>query len=162
MKRVSLFLLFLLSHFTCAYSTTLLADNNEPLVNHAESPELEPQLPPTVSPEPFPENPGINNDHFYAEFFKMLFMLGLIIVMLLLASWFLKRLLNSRVQQVNSTSPIKIIERRALTAKTTVYVMDILGKKIAIAESQNGVTFLGDVSRASDRQVMEFMPPKQE
>ncbi len=56
-------------------------------------------------PEPYNDTYStqtpLGDDHFYTEFFKMLFMLGLIIVLLLLASWFLKRMLSSRVQQVN-------------------------------------------------------------
>lgn len=127
--------------------------------NEVPSPPSNPEAPlgpPPLIPEPYidhvsAENP-LSNDHFYAEFFKMLMMLGLIIVLLLLASWFLKRLMNSRVQQVNSTSPIKIIDRRVLTAKTTLYVMDVLGKKIAIAESQNGVTLLGDLPQTISRE----------
>lgn len=103
------------------------------------------QLPPDFSEHYAPPS-TLEEDHFYQEFFKMLSMLGLIIMLLLLASWFLKRLLSSRTEQINNTSMIKIVERRMLSAKSAVYVVDVMGKKIALAESQNGITCLGDVS----------------
>lgn len=106
---------------------------------------IEPQLPPEFSDHYSPPIP-LEEDHFYQEFFKMISMLGLIIILLLLASWFLKRLLSSRTEQINNTSLIKIVERRMLSPKSAVYVLDVLGKKIAIVESQNGVTSLGDIS----------------
>lgn len=105
----------------------------------------EPQLPPEFLDQyALPSAPPAE-DRLYEEFFKMISMLGLIIVLLLLGSWFLKRLLSSRNEQINSTSLIKIIERRSVSAKSAIYVIDILGKKVALAESHNGVTYLGDI-----------------
>lgn len=149
----------------CMFSGAYAQIPEKPILapNEVPKPPTNPDTPlgpPPLTSEPYIDNVStespLNNDHFYAEFFKMIMMLGLIIVLLLLASWFLKRMMSSRVQQSNLASPVKIIERRALTAKTTVYLMDILGKKIAIAESQNGVTFLADVSRGISQETYEF------
>src|SRR4051812_14460183 len=65
------------------------------------------------------------NDRFYTEFFKMLSVLGLIVLALLMVTWFLKRMLNTRIEQVNSNSLIKVIERRSLTPKTSVYMLEV-------------------------------------
>jgi flagellar biogenesis protein FliO len=94
-----------------------------------ESPAAEPGLP----------LPG-EFDAFYAEFFKMLGLLGLIILFLLFIAWFCKRIFNQRLQQGNSNSVIQVVERRQLTARTTVYVLDVMGKRAVIAETPEGVT----------------------
>jgi flagellar protein FliO/FliZ len=98
-------------------------------------------------------------DYFYKEFIKMLGVLGLILGFILLSAWLLKKLMTSRIQQVNVLSPIKILESRPLTPKTTVYLLEIQGKEIAIAESQNGVTLLSEfshVSQSSDENLSTF------
>ena len=82
---------------------------------------------------------------FFREFLNMLFYLGLLVSLLLLTAWFLKRLMQSRIRRVNASNSIKVIERRPLTQKTTVYILDIMGKQVAIAESQNGITFLAEI-----------------
>ena len=107
-------------------------------------PVPEVQVPPDFSEHYAPPS-TLEEDHFYHEFFKMLSLLGLIIMLLLLASWFLKRMLSSRTEQINNTSLIKIVERRMLSAKSAVYVIDVMGKKVVLAESQNGITALGEL-----------------
>jgi len=84
-------------------------------------------------------------DNFMKEFMKMLVTLGAIITVLLLISWMLKRFTNSRIQQINESSHIKILERRSITQKTSVYLLDIKGKQVAIVESHNGLLLLPEV-----------------
>lgn len=95
-------------------------------------------------PNPFPDLPeGAKAEtSFTMLLLNMFFTLGLLISVVLLASWALKKMMSSRVQQVNETSLIKIIEQRALTAKTVVSLIEIQGVELAIAESTNGVTVL--------------------
>ena len=83
------------------------------------------------------------NDRFLGEFMNMLTTLGIIVVIILIATWFLKRMVNSRIQQLNTTSVIKIVERRTLTPKTSLYLLDINGMGYILSESTNGVTSLG-------------------
>lgn len=121
---------------------------------------------PAASPLPTPpwgaeevtEHPGPPSpDRFYQEFLHMLTVLGLILLVLLGVTWFLKRMLNVRVQQINATSPIKVIEKRALTPKTAIYVLEIYDKRIAIAESHNGVTSLGELKEEEIKDFKQFM-----
>lgn len=109
------------------------------------------EAPPAATPEEMlqqtPQNEAELNDRFYSEFFKMLWMLGLIIGFLLIVSWFLKKMMNTRLQQMNSSSLVQIVERRPLTPKTTVYVLEILGRKVVIAESHNGIVALTEFGR---------------
>lgn len=108
---------------------------------------------PIFPPEDFmqlPENENnSHSDRFYTEFLNMLATLGLVIGIILIAAWFLKRLLNTRIEQINTTSTIKISERRALSPKTALYLLEIHGKTVLIAESQNGVTHLAQFTSES-------------
>jgi flagellar biogenesis protein FliO len=82
-------------------------------------------------------------DRFFSEFINMLTTLGIIVLVILIATWFLKKLVNSRIEQLNTTSHIKIVERRNLNPKTSLYLIDINGSGFILAESTNGVTSLG-------------------
>lgn len=95
----------------------------------AETAELDPAIAP-------------NEDHFMRDFMNMLASLGLIIIVIFIASWLMKRLMSTRMQQMNETSEIKILERRTLTPKTAIYLIEIGGKGLAVAESTNGITLL--------------------
>lgn len=98
------------------------------------------------------DTPDKHNDRFYIEFFNMLATLGLVIAIILIAAWLLRRLLNTRLEQINTTSTIKIVERRALSPKSSVYLLEIYDKIIVVAETQSGIT-----------QLVEFdIPPEPE
>ncbi len=87
-----------------------------------------------------------NNDRFFSEFMNMLLTLGFIVVLILIVSWLLRKLLNTRIQQANTNSDIKILERRSLSPKATIYLLEIRGKGLAIAETHSGVFNLGEIS----------------
>lgn len=106
-----------------------------------------PDAPGPVFPlEDFMNIPEKQNDKFYTEFLNMLATLGLLIGVILIAAWFLKRFLNTRMEQINTVSSIKISERRALSPKTALYLLEVHDKTILIAESQNGVTLLSQIN----------------
>ena len=90
------------------------------------------------------DQPPQQNDKFYAEFINMLASLGLIIALIFIVAWFLKRLANTRLTQANSTSVIRIIEKRVISPKTALYLLEIEGTGLLIAESVSGVTRLSE------------------
>lgn len=90
------------------------------------------------------KEPLKQNDRFFTEFLNMLATLGFIIALILIVAWFLKRLVNSRLEQANSSSSIKVLERRSLSPKSIVYLLEIEGTGILIAESVNGITRLSE------------------
>lgn len=98
------------------------------------------------------------NDRFWSEFLNMLATLGMIIGVILIAAWFLRRLLNTRLEQINISSSIKITERRSLSPKTALYLLEVNDKAILIAESQNGVTLLSQFSPESGSSPEEAPP----
>jgi flagellar biogenesis protein FliO len=79
-------------------------------------------------------------------FLNMLFSLGFIVLLLLLAGWFLKRILKTKMTQANEGSRIKIIERRGLAPKSNVYLLDVGGKGLVVGESSAGLQTLMEVN----------------
>lgn len=64
----------------------------------------------------------------------LFFVLGLAFVSVI----FMRKMMRSKMRGLNRGSGIKILERRALNQKTSLYLVDILGKGVVIGESQNG------------------------
>jgi len=83
-------------------------------------------------------------DRFTKELLNMLFMLGLIVGLMVLTAWVLRKMMNTRLQQINVTSKIKVLDQRTLPSKATLYVIEIEGKGLIIADSTHGVTCLAE------------------
>lgn len=94
------------------------------------------------------ELPLIGGDgfNFGKEFVNMILNLGLLVAVLVAAAWFMRRLSRSRMHQMNASSGIKIIERRALHPKASIYLLDIMGKKIVISENSSGIRPITEIS----------------
>lgn len=92
---------------------------------------------------PFLINPDESNgQRFFWEFINMLSTLGIVLVALLVVVWVLKRFNQGKLEQLNSTSAIRILERRAISQKSVLYLVEIEGTALVFAESTNGVTQL--------------------
>jgi len=98
--------------------------------------------PPPAFPGEKLEEPNLSDDRFFFNLMQMLTTLGLIIALLFFVSYFLRKLLSSRTQQLNVSSDIKILESRAISSKATIHLLEVQGKQITIAESHTGVTLL--------------------
>lgn len=88
----------------------------------------------------------VKESRFFKEFLNMLGALALVLGVLFLVLLFFKRFLNLQSQKANEQSQIKIIEQRALTPKTSLYLLDMGGQKLLIADSPAGVTLLSKVA----------------
>lgn len=91
---------------------------------------------------PLEHDGGHEKDDFQSRFIHMLTLLVLLIGFMILASWALKRMMNSRVTQINQSSVIKVIETRHLSPKATLHLVDINGETVLIAESPSSVTHI--------------------
>lgn len=145
----------LLLILSCFLNLTLVAAEPEP----AESDKLPAVLSPAnpdIKREPvFPiedliGKPTPETDRFLSEFLSMLATLGLIIALILFIAWFLKRMVNAKIEEANLTSSIKIIDKRNLSPKTIIYMIEVNGKGVLVAESQNGVASLGSYPADED------------
>ena len=133
MKRV--FLYFLLS------ISLLSAETAAPAVQNEQTQvQTQPEQIPSFAEEP--KNGEEGDSRFFQEFLSMLFSVGIILGAIFVLMWILKRMMNARMEQVNLKSSIKIIERRPLSPKTTIYILEIHGKTVTIADSHNGVALL--------------------
>jgi flagellar biogenesis protein FliO len=71
-----------------------------------------------------------------AAFAKMFLTLIVLVILLFLSYWFLRRLIQQRLQKGDSSSAIQILEKRMISPKTTLYLVEVNQKKILLAESQ--------------------------
>ncbi len=83
-----------------------------------------------------------NGIKFYKQFINMLFFLALILGALFLVLLFFKRLLLTQSNKINELSRIKIVEQRSLSSKSTLYLLEMGGQTLLVAESPAGVTLL--------------------
>ena len=96
-------------------------------------------------PSPFPFEPDAGDTgRFFGEFMNMVSSLGIILVVLLLVLWVLRWFNQSRLTQMNTSSTVKILERRPISQKTVIYLIEVEGTAIAFAEGTNGVTKLSE------------------
>jgi flagellar biogenesis protein FliO len=101
---------------------------------------------------PFGEG-GKEETSFSMQLLHMLATLGLLVSLVLLASWALKRMMRTRIQQVNQTSTIKIVEQRPLSSKTIISLIEVRGREFAVAESANGVTLLSQFHSQKEEEI---------
>lgn len=73
---------------------------------------------------------------YQGAFIKMMLTLVALIVLIVLSVWMLRKLGEGRIRQANLGRTIKVLEKRALSAKSILYLIEVQGKKVVIAESQ--------------------------
>ena len=95
------------------------------------------------------EGNAAHRSHYWNEFVNMLTMLFFIVAFIVLTGWFLKRIMRSRLRQANSSNTIKILEKRNLTPKSAVYLLEVHGRTILVSESADGIQYLTEFSPGS-------------
>lgn len=73
---------------------------------------------------------------YKGAFVKMMVTLVGLILLIVVSVWMLRRISHGRMKQMNYGRAIKVLERRPLSAKSVLYLVEISGKKVVIAESQ--------------------------
>lgn len=66
---------------------------------------------------------------------KMFFSLIVLVALLFLSYWLLRRIIQNRLQRGVGEQAIQILEKRMISPKTTLYLISIENKKILVAES---------------------------
>jgi len=72
---------------------------------------------------------------FGAAFVKMFLTLIALIALLLVTYWFMRKIIQHRLQKGSRDATIQILEKRMISPKTMIYLLEIENKKIVIAES---------------------------
>ncbi len=73
---------------------------------------------------------------YKGAFVKMMVTLLGLIVLIVISVWMLRRISHGKMKQMNYGRTIKILERRPLSAKSVLYLVEVGGKKVVVAESQ--------------------------
>ncbi|NCF70840.1 MAG: hypothetical protein GWP59_03970 [Chlamydiales bacterium] len=87
---------------------------------------------------------------FWGQFSKMMLALFFILILVMIGSWVLKKTVATRIQTLNKQNQIKIIERRALHPKASLYLLEVENKKILVGESTQGIHKLAELSPTTD------------
>jgi len=121
MKKPFLLLILVFSIFSSlsfANDASLKALTNQE--ENIEKPIFEEPLPPS---------------DFQKTFIRMLISLALIIILVIVTFWAFRKMMRSKQLQANSNKSIKILERRSLSPKSVLYLLEINNKKILLSES---------------------------
>ncbi|MBU6383802.1 MAG: flagellar biosynthetic protein FliO [Verrucomicrobia bacterium] len=80
-----------------------------------------------------------------AAFAKMLITLVVLVILLFVTYWFLRQFIQKRMQKTSGNSSIQVLEKRMLSPKTMLYLVEVDQKKVLIAESHLEIKRLVDV-----------------
>jgi flagellar biogenesis protein FliO len=107
----------------------------------------QPSLPPQELPFPTTPTPSAEEltDSYHGAFIRMLLSLVGLLVLLFGTFWFLKRMGRGRMG-FGSRQSIQILEKRSLSPKSVLYIVEIEGKKILLSESQLEVRALSEIA----------------
>jgi flagellar biogenesis protein FliO len=116
-----------------------------PLFSTLHAVKTEPPPPaPFIPEQPLSSPTEAPAPEYEHTFLKMLFALVVLIAAIFLTLWLLRRLSQARWIHKKGER-IKIIERRPLSQKSALYLIEVGGKRVLIAESQLEVRRLTDL-----------------
>ena len=77
----------------------------------------------------------VEETNFQKTFIKMLITLVVIIALVFITFIMFKRLMHTRMKSGNISKSIKILEKRVISPKSVLYLIEVENKKVLIAES---------------------------
>ena len=123
MKKFFLSLVFILN-----FSSSFFAEEGID-INQSSAPKLE-----------------MATTSYETAFIKMIVVLIGLIALALLAFYLFKKISSSNMVQSNHYKNIKILEKRALSPKSILYLIEVGGKKLLIGESQVELRGISELS----------------
>jgi flagellar biosynthetic protein FliO len=137
----------------------LLAGPSPETTTNSPLPKQEVQ---SAKPSPYSHDiTDIEPFDFWSQFSKMMLALFMILALVFIGSWLLKKTVSSRVKNMNKQNKIKIIERRALNPKAHLYLLEVENKKILVGESPSGIHALLEINSPNDfSQIMKDQESK--
>lgn len=79
---------------------------------------------------------------FFRELVHLCITLFLVLGLAFITLAFVKRTMRARSSLINRGCAIKVLEKRALHPKASLYLVDILGKGVVISESAAGIQLI--------------------
>ncbi|MCH9610560.1 MAG: hypothetical protein S4CHLAM81_04020 [Chlamydiales bacterium] len=83
--------------------------------------------------------------NYWGEFVNMIITLMIIVALIFISVIVLKKVMQNRMHQVNRGAHIKILERRSINQKSSLYLVDIAGKRVMIGESPAGLNLITEL-----------------
>lgn len=80
-----------------------------------------------------------------ASFAKMFISLIVLVALLFITYWFLRKLIQNRLQKGTKGGTIQILEKRMISPKTMLYLVEVDNKKVLLAESHLEIKRLMDL-----------------
>lgn len=75
-------------------------------------------------------------ESYETAFIKTIVVLVALLVLLILTIWMFKKISHGRLRSFNYMKSVKILEKRPLSPKSMLYLLEVGGKQVLIAESQ--------------------------
>jgi len=92
---------------------------------------------------------------FLGDFLNMALTLAFVLGLAFVSILFLKKIMRSKMREMNKATGIKVLERRALSAKSSLYLLDVLGKGVLVGESQaGGIQLLTEFPSGTDIELL--------
>lgn len=110
---------------------------------------------PTQTTTPDPTTPVVDANEeipgptYQGAFTKMLLTLGGLLALVFLTIWLLRKLTQGKIGSYGKKQ-INVLERRPLSPKTVLYIVEVEGKKILVAESQLEIKRLATIDLYSE------------
>ena len=91
-------------------------------------------------PAEMEKKPSVNlqktTESYETAFIKTIVVLVGLLVLILLTVWMFKKLSRGRLRSFNYLKSVKILEKRPLSPKSMLYLIEVGGKQVLISESQ--------------------------
>jgi flagellar biogenesis protein FliO len=84
-------------------------------------------------------------ESYETAFIKTIVVLVGLLILIVLTVWMFKKISHGRFKSFNYLKSVKILEKRPLSPKSMLYLIEVSGKQILIAESQLEVRALTSV-----------------
>jgi flagellar protein FliO/FliZ len=104
--------------------------------------------------------PDLPPGDYGAALIKMFLSLIALIVLLAVTFWFLRRLIQSRLRRGVGVESIQILEKRMISPKSMLYLVEVDGQKILLAESHLEIRRLQTWPKEQASQFDEESPQK--
>ena len=85
---------------------------------------------------------------------QLIFTLVAVLGLAFATLYFIKRMMRSRATHQNQDCAIKVIEKRMLSPKASIYLIEVLGKGIVISESPSGIHLITALPEDLDMEQM--------
>ena len=99
---------------------------------------LKPDEKPLEMTAPTQKTPDVHQttESYETAFIKTIVVLVGLLVLVILTVWMFKKISSGRLRSFNSLKSVKILEKRPLSPKSMLYLIEVGGKQVLVAESQ--------------------------